>query len=180
MWRHRWPREITSPLVLFNNPAGTINNSELELAGILAGNSVLACKVNVAKTTAATETDNAAGLSWSTKGAESTTAPASYLLRLLLMHQRTHCYQQQKFFIPGDANGMVDNYSRLWHLDDQKLLNHFESTYPQSMPWRLGRPHVDTASAIHMVLLCQRFPFPDAVPALPSYKGTNRAQPAKP
>ena len=82
LWRHKWPREIAAQLVSFNNPAGTINNSELELAGTLAGNDVLVHEVGVRETTTATGTDNAAGLSWSTKGAVSTTAPASYLLRL--------------------------------------------------------------------------------------------------
>ena len=113
--------------------------------GTLAGNEVLVHEVDVLETTTATGTDNAAGLSWSTKGAVSTTAPASYLLRLSSMHQRLHRYQQRNFFIPGDANGMADDCSRLWHLDDQELLDHFKSTYPQSKPWRLCRLNADTA-----------------------------------
>ena len=179
LWRHRWPEEITSRLVSFDNPAGTINNSELELAGTLAGTDVLVHEVDVAETTTATGTDNAAGLSWSTKGAVSSTAPASYLLRLSSMHQRLHRYQQRNFFIPGEANRMADDCSRLWHLDDQELLDYFESTYPQSKPWRLCHLSADTASAIHAALLCQRCPLPDAVLALPSCEGTDRAQPAK-
>ena len=158
------PQEIADQLVSFNNPAGTINNSELELAGTLASNDVLAHEADVAETMTATGTDNAAGLSWSTKGAVSTTAPASYLLRLSSMHQRMHRYQQRNFFIPGDANGMADDCSRLWHLADQELLDYFESTYPQSKPWRLCRLNADTASAIHAALLCQRRSLPDAIP----------------
>ena len=69
LWRHKWPPDIAAQLVSFDNPAGTINNSELELAGTLAGNDVLAHEVDVTETTTATGTDNAAGLSWSTKGA---------------------------------------------------------------------------------------------------------------
>ena len=179
LWRHEWPPEIAAQLVSFDNPAGTINNSELELAGTLAGNDVLAREVDVAETTTATGTDNAAGLSWSTKGAVSTTAPASYLLRLSSMHQRTHRYQQRNFFIPGEANGMADDCSRLWHLDNQELLAHFESTYPQSKPWRLCRLNADTASAIHAALLCQRRPLPEAMPALPPREEEGHAQPTK-
>ena len=148
----------------------------MELAGTLAGNDVLAHEVDVAETTTATGTDNAAGLSWSTKGAVLTTAPASYLLRLSSMHQRTHRYQQRNFFIPGEANGMADDCSRLWHLDDQELLDYFESTYPQSKPWRLCHLDADTASAIHAALLCHRRPLPDAMPALPSCNGTGHAR----
>ena len=110
----------------------------------------------------------------------STTAPASYLLQLSSMHQRLHRYQQRNFFIPGDANGMADDCSRLWHLDDQELLDYFESTYPQSKPWRLCRLNADTASAIHAALLCQRCPLPDTIPAPPSCEEGGRAQPAKP
>ena len=40
------------------------------------------------------------------------------MLRLSSMHQRTHRYQQRNFFIPGKANRMADDCSRLWHLDD--------------------------------------------------------------
>ena len=126
----------------------------MELAGTLAGNDVLAHEVNVAETTTAIGTDNAAGLSWFTKGAVLTTVPALYLLRLLLMHQRTHRYQQRNFFIPGGGNRMADGCSRLWHLDNQELLDYFESTYPQSKPWRLCRLNADTVSAIHVALLC--------------------------
>ena len=95
------------------------------------------------------------------------------------MHQRTHRYQQRNFFIPGEANGMADDCSRLWHLDDQELLDYFESTYPQSKPWRLCHLDAETAAAIHAALLCRRCPLPDAVPA-PLCKGTGHAQPAKP
>ena len=61
LWRHRWPHEISSQLVSFDNPTGSINNSELELAGTLAGNAVLVGEADVAETTTATGTDNAAG-----------------------------------------------------------------------------------------------------------------------
>ena len=96
------------------------------------------------------------------------------------MHQRSHRYQQRNFFIPGAANGMADDCSRLWNLDDEELLAYFESTYPQSKPWRLCRLNADTADAIHAALLCQRRPLPDTVPAPPSCKEGGRAQPATP
>ena len=161
LWRHRWPRKITNQLVSFNNSTGTINNPKLELAQTLARNDDLMHKVEVAETTMATGTDNAAGLSWSSKGAMSTTVPASYLSRLSSIHQWTHYYQQQNFFIPGDTNRMADNCMRLWHLDNQELLDHFESTYLQSKPWRLCHLDADTASVIHTAFLCRRHPLTD-------------------
>ena len=111
LWRHKFPQEIVKQLVSFNNPAGSINNSELELAGIIGNNDVLVHEADVVETTTATGMDNLAALSWSTKGAVLTTKPASDLLRFSAIHQRTHRYQQQNFFVPGDANGMADDCS---------------------------------------------------------------------
>ena len=31
---------------------------------------------------------------------------------------------------------MADDCSRLWHLTDEQLLTHFDSHYPQSLPWQ--------------------------------------------
>ena len=58
---------------------------------------------------------------------------------------------------------MAGHGLRLWHLNDKELLDYFESTYPQRKPWRLCHLNTDTASAIHVALLCQCRPLPDAV-----------------
>ena len=168
LWRHPWPAEVAQQLVSTSNPDGSINNSELELAGTLAGNDVLAHEVDLTETTTATGTDNSAGLSWSTKGAVSTSTPAAYLLRLQSIHQRRYRYQQRNFFVPGDANRMADDASRLWNLSDDELLTHFNSTYPQSKPWRLCRLNPETASAIRSALLCERRSLPEAMSGQPS------------
>ena len=44
LWRHRFPADIVEALVSFSNPHGSINNLELELAGHVAHNDVLACE----------------------------------------------------------------------------------------------------------------------------------------
>ena len=166
LWRHKFPPEISDHVVSFANPSGSINNSELELAGHIGGNSVLASVADVAETTTATGTDNSASLSWSDKGAVSTTGPASYLLRLSSVHQRLHRYQQRNFFLPGDSNGMADDCSRLWNLSDDELLAHFEAVYPQKKPWRLCRLPAEMASAIDAALLCKRRPLQDTLDEL--------------
>ena len=56
---------------MFTNPSGTINNSELKLAGTIGNNDVLAHEVSIAETTTATGTDNSVGLSWSTNEGDS-------------------------------------------------------------------------------------------------------------
>eukprot|EP00536_Pseudo-nitzschia_multiseries_P012239 jgi/Psemu1/31438/gm1.31438_g len=42
LWRHAFPKWVSSQLVIFDNPNGTINNSDLELAGSIAHNDILA------------------------------------------------------------------------------------------------------------------------------------------
>mmetsp|Transcript_36392 Transcript_36392/g.81833 ORF Transcript_36392/g.81833 Transcript_36392/m.81833 type:complete len:1331 (-) Transcript_36392:274-4266(-) len=166
LWRHPFPDDIQAELVSDSNPKGSINNSELELAGILAHNDVLANAVDVQETTTATGTDNTSGLGWSTRGAISATTPASYLLRLNSMHQRQHRYQQRNFYIPGLTNKMADDCSRLWNLTDDELVSYFNSTYPQHKSWRLCQLSANTASAIHSALRCERKPLPTTLDAL--------------
>ncbi|EJK52328.1 hypothetical protein THAOC_28410 [Thalassiosira oceanica] len=99
-------------------------------------------------TTTATGTDNTAAHSWPTKGAVSSTGPPSYLLRLKSIHQRAHCYQLRTFYILGPINKMADNCSRLWHLTDKELLEYFNRTYPQAVPWQIQ----DLSPAMHEAL----------------------------
>ena len=149
-----------------SNPDGSINNSELELAGYIAGNDVVARERDVAEVTTASGTDNTASLAWSTKGAVSATGPAAYLLRLQAMHQRLFRYQHWAFYVPGNVNRMADDCSRLWHLSDEEFVAHFNATYPQTEPWRLCHLNADMASAIHSALRCERRELPEILGAL--------------
>jgi hypothetical protein len=38
-------------------------------------------------------------------------------------------------YIPGDANRLADECSRLWRLTDSELLARFNSLYPQTHSW---------------------------------------------
>ena len=117
LWRSKFSEDVASQLVSWSNPDGSVvNNSELELAGVIGQNDIL---VNCTKT----GTNNTAAHSWATKGAVSSTGPSSYFIRLKSMHQRAHCYQLRTFYIPGPINKMADDCSRLWHLSDAELLD---------------------------------------------------------
>ena len=35
IWRVPWPNNIRQPIVSFNNPSGSLSNSDLEMAGML-------------------------------------------------------------------------------------------------------------------------------------------------
>jgi hypothetical protein len=140
VWRYKLPSDITAKLVTFDNPKGTVTNSDLELLATVVQHDVLAQHFDVRERSLATGTDNTPALSWQRKGAVSTTGPAAYLLRMQALHQRYHRYHSAHFFIPGSLNKMADDASRLLHLSDAEFLTHFNATYPQNQPWHLLTP----------------------------------------
>ena len=88
VWRRQFDAAVRSSLVTAAHPRGTINNSDLELAGIVAHQDVLAQHVEVDLLTFAILGDNAASLVWARKGSTTTTKPPQHLLRLAALHQR--------------------------------------------------------------------------------------------
>ena len=158
LWRQAFPPEITTSLVTYENPHGTISNSDLELAGHVAHNNVLASIANIENTTVASYTDNTLALYWTKKGSTSTSIPAAYLLRLQALHQWQYCYHSRTAHIAGTANVMADDCSRLWHLTDEQLLTHFNLHYPQSLPWQQCTLQSEMNSALHSALQIKQQP----------------------
>ena len=140
VWRVRFPPDVSSSLRTFNNPAGTINNSELELAGGFWHDEVAAQCFDVRHRTLKSHTDNLATLFWHRKGSVTTTSPTATLLRQRALHQRFHRYLSLKDYLPGPLNTMADDASRLWTLSDAAFLLYFNATYPQAQPWTLFHP----------------------------------------
>ena len=136
LWQRTLPPDITTSLVTYENPPGTISNSDLELVGHVAHNNVLASIADIDRVTVASYTDNTTALYWTKKGSTSTSVPAAYLLWLQALHQQKYCYHSRTAHIAGSANVMADDCSRLWHLTDEQLLTHFNLHYPQSLPWQ--------------------------------------------
>jgi hypothetical protein len=158
LWRERFPAHIQRRLVSWKNPSGDITNSDLELAGTIGHQDVLAHEVNIAEANTATGTDNTPALYWQTKGSTTTTKAAGYLLRLSALHQRHHRYLSSFFHIPGVRNCMADDCSRLWHLTDTELLVYFNAKYPQSEPWQMRHLNSRMNSALIASLQCKRQP----------------------
>ena len=156
LWRAQFPPEILAQLVSTDNPHGTITNSDLELAGQITHHDVLAQQVNLRGRTLAPLGDNIPTTVWHHKGSTTTTGPAAYLLRLNSIHQRHYRYNSFSGYIPGQANGMADDPSRLWHLSDSQLLAYFNRVYPQERPWRLVHPRPEMISSILSALHKQR------------------------
>jgi hypothetical protein len=156
VWRFALPTDVTAQLVTFDNPTGTITNSDLELLATIIQKDVLAHAFDVRERTVAVGTDNTPALSWQNKGSVSTTGPAAYLLRMQALHQRFHRYTVEHFFLPGRLNTMADDASRLTHLSPAALLSRFESLYPQKLPWRLLTPRPEMLSSAISALQCLR------------------------
>ena len=92
----------------FSNPTGTITNSDLELAGSIPHNDILAQAADVREKTTHNSYDNIAAVFWQQKGATTTLGPAAFLLRLQALHQRYYRYVPLRDYIPGPINVMAD------------------------------------------------------------------------
>ena len=156
LWRAKFPQHIQDRLVSSSNPTGDITNSDLELAGLLAQQDIIAQLVNCRGRTILPLGDNIPMVAWHHKHSTTTTGSAAYLLRLNSIHQRHYRYVSKSNYIPGPANAMADDWSRLWHLSDSLLLAHFERFYPQPQPWQLVHLRPEMLSSLTSALQGQR------------------------
>ena len=115
-------------IVSSDHAKGTITNSDLELAGSIGHDAVLASAVPTQHLTMCTFTDNSPMVAWRGKGSVTTTGPAAYLLHLSALHCRHHRYKSEVHFIPGTLNIMADDCSRKWNLTDSQLIRYFNTT----------------------------------------------------
>ena len=164
LWRYPFPLAVQERLVSADNPTGDVTNSDLEQAGQLGQASVIAASFPVAYTTIATCSDNTPALSRLAKGAISNDGAGARLCGYACNHQRLHRYCHVGYFLPGKANVMADDTSRLQHLSDPELLAHFEQHYPQAQPWQLLQLQPEAASKLISALLCKQ-PLPLTLPS---------------
>ena len=95
----------------FANPAGTLTNSDLELAGLIPQQDIIAQLVNCRGRTVVPLGDNIPAVVWHHKHSTTTTGPAACLLRLNALHQRHFCCVSKANYILGPANQMADDCS---------------------------------------------------------------------
>ena len=176
LWRAPFDPSVIPCLVTTTNRSGSITNSDLELAAQIATQDILLSVRSCVERTISNFTDNISARAWLRKGSTTTLGPAAYLLRIHALLQR-HCrYRTTIDYVPGPANAMADDASRLWHLSDNALLAHFDSTFPQALPWTICHLRPKMHSALTMALLCKRsmpvsfLPGPSLEP-LPGFSG---------
>ena len=139
VFRVEWPEDIKADLVSERNRKGRINNSELEMAGLLLLWLVMeAVCGDLEKRHVALFSDNNPTVSWVKRMASRQSRVAAQLLRALALrlHQRHTC-PLTPVHIPGKQNSMTDIPSRSfgsvaeWHCQtDYELLTLFNSTFP--------------------------------------------------
>lgn len=158
LWRAPIPKYLQKRLVTYDNPQGTINNSELELAGAILHDDAAVQLYDLEERTIKSSTDNIATMFWLRKGSITANSPAAHLLRLQALHQRHYRYISLRDYLEGPRNAMADDASRLHHLTDFDLLAHFNKTYPQTLPWALYTPRDETYSNVISALRKRRSP----------------------
>jgi hypothetical protein len=181
LWRATFAHKIQRMLISTDNPSGLITNSDLELAGQIAAQDILLQLFDCRERTISVFTDNVSARSWQRKGSHSSLGPSAYLLRLLSLHQRHYRYLASYDYLPGPLNVMADDASRRFDLSDTALLTHFNTSYPQNMPWQLCVLRPAMLSVLTTALCCKRSNpesyLPDPLPeTLPGFDGKHIAQ----
>ena len=160
VWRLEWPDDVRRNVVSFDNPTGTITNSDLEMAGMLIHYLVLEHLVTLKHVHVAAWCDNTPTVSWTNKLSSSRSLIAGRLTRALAL--RIHENEASPLVsvsIAGIDNRMADMSSRTFgrnsamahtfHVSDEAFLQSFSAAFPlQNDSWRVFRLSNKLASRI--------------------------------
>jgi hypothetical protein len=153
VWRITWPQDIRDALVSFDNPRGTITNSDLEMAGLLLHYLILECLADLKHVHVAAWCDNTPTVSWANKLNSSKSRVAARLVRALALRiQANSASPLITVSIAGIHNTMADIASRTFGpatatshtattTSDDAFLRHFASSFPlpQNASWTMFR-----------------------------------------
>ena len=142
-------------------------NNDLEQAALIAQVDVMSQTHRVANTTQESLTDNTPAISRMRKGANGAPGLAASLCQVAGDHQWEHRYYPVMGFIPGVANRMADDASRLQHLSPASFHTHLMQAYPQPLPWLEAAPRPELLSQLTSALHCK----PPAPPPCPAPAG---------
>lgn len=156
IYRLKLPDDIRRRLVTFSNPHGDLTMGEYELAARVLGDIVLALYVDLTEANVVMGSDSSNTTAWDTKQSASSFGARAHLLRLKALLKRQYRYQSHTVFLPGKFNLMADDASRLLHLTDSQLVQHFNTHYPQSESWKLCQIPRELNSVLISSLRCDR------------------------
>jgi hypothetical protein len=144
VWRMQWPDDITKNLVSYDNPNGTISNSDLEMAGVLLAWLVIEqlAPISLQHSTVGIFCDNTPAVSWSNRLQSSKSIIAGHLLRVMALRQHIHRSSPcLTISIAGVINTMADHASRSYIKPEythsnKNFLDVFSKNFPlQSDSW---------------------------------------------
>ena len=132
VWRHPWPPDIITYLVLSTNLEGNITNSDLELATFILHKTTLLASVPTARMAALHYgPDNTPTVSWSTSEDLHINTVVAELILTHVIHSRHFSLNTSVFNHLGKENFMVDDASRILHLFGTSFLAHMSVAYLQ-------------------------------------------------
>ena len=163
VFRYEWPPDIKASLVSFDNPCGTITNSDLEMAGLLMLYLIMEVVCNlIIGAHVALFSDNQPTVSWVKRLAAKSSLIAGQLLRALVLRMKKRGTSPlTPLHIPGPQNQMTDIPSRSfgsepkWHcIDDSDLLTLFNNKFPlpKQASWTVFRPSKEICMKVLSVL----------------------------
>jgi len=154
VWRYPFPDAVRKALVSTDNPTGTINNSELELAAsIVHEAALLAAKPVNHPITCLSGSDNTPTVAWLQRASLTSAGPAADLLRLRSRLRRAHRLNATVCSVPGVDNALADFASHSFHLTDDDFACHFRTVYPLQDSWQPLRPPPAICSFVTSALL---------------------------
>jgi hypothetical protein len=155
-WGVPFAQVVRDRLVSPSNTMGTTNNSQLELAAIIAATAQMLAHTPGKHHTLLCASDNTPAVSWIQKGSTSTRSPTAHLLRLLHHLSRDRTFTLKALHIPGETNTIADFLSRSFHLSDAAVLHHLNSMTQQS--WTLAHPPTELVSTMTSLLCSTGLP----------------------
>ena len=165
VWRVQWPSDVSKALVSDANPKGYLTNSDLEMAGVLLHQLVLAHLVPLHHVRSIIHCDNSPSVSWVTNMSlrSASSNSAHRLLRGLAMLQRhTHSSPPCLVSIAGVDNILADVASRQISLpSDSQFLTYFSARFPfVHAAWQQAYPLPTPLSNVISTLRGKRLDLP--------------------
>jgi hypothetical protein len=116
LWRHPFSPDIQRRLVSRTHQLAAsdshINNSELELAGVVLSTYLATDLCHHSHPNIWCTSDNMAAVAWANNGSTSSTAPSAFLLRALGQLSQRRRFNLSVYYLPGSANTIADSLSR--------------------------------------------------------------------
>jgi hypothetical protein len=168
IFRQAFPAHIQQDLVSVETPRGSITNSDLELATLVFGATLIRHLHPSQHASLLCASNNTATVTWTSKGSTSSTAARALLLRWLATLTQRHKFTLQPVFARGSTNQIADCCSRSFHLSDQDFLNQINRRFPIQDGWKLAHPPKGLVSLMTLTLSGEMLPWaspdPDRTP----------------